>query len=1038
MFSLLPQKKSARLALALPMVAFSLFLWFFVLASIGYTDGGPGVWVATQNPPGLVGDKITVTIGITNVVDLYGAEFIVSFDSSKLQVVDANSSMANTQIVSGDCATDSRIHLVENTTGVVRYMSSQLSSSPTSGDCIIAQIPFQIQHAITDGTTINLTFDDFILVDSGGSIDVKNKPSIVSLSVSNAPTPSATPTSSATATATGSATATATGSATATATGSATATATGSATATATGSATATATGSATATPTGTQTATATATATGSATGSATATPTGTQTATATPTATGSATATPTGTQTPTSTPTATGSATNTPTTAPTGSPTITATPAATATTGPTSTSTVTPSTNMNLQVDHIEVNQTIQDMSNSVPMVANRPAMARVYIEVQNGSATVSNVTAKLHASRGGSELSDSPISPFNSGGTMSAPLTANREQLNHTLNFQLPTSWLTAGNLTLWAEVNPAQTVDERDYTDNRSSDVSLTFSSVPRPQVVLVPIAYQKNGTGTVYRPSLNGGNNLGLGMMQEIYPIDQVAYTLHSEYMFKGDMGTQAGWLQLLSEMNQLRLLERPDESLYGANVMPKYYGVLPMEAVLYGGLAYRPGTTGIGLVEQDDVAAHEVGHNLNLLHVGVCGGPTGADSSYPYTDGYIENVGMNVYTQELIDLTRRDMMAYCWPKWISDYHYNKIRDVLLTVSRQPKPSKQERQEALLVTGRINSDRVSGTLNHAIPAESNNIVEAPGSGEYRIELRDPENNLLFSYLFDPVEVEFLPREGESGGEEGQVADFGFALPKVANLGRIQLWKGNTPIASLTASAKPEISASFAEDPNDSDKLIISWQATESAHINIRYSPDNGQTWQMLALEERGNSFTVSKSQLAASENGLIEVIASDTTETSTAALEVGEISNKAPQVEISGVEGNVLEEEIIAGEAIVLNGMAVDFEDGIVPDENLSWDVSPSDNITTTGHTLIIVDGLEAGSYTITFTAVDNDGNRSNTSVEITVISADPVTPTPGASPTPTSTPNPILSPTPNPTSTPAPPLGRTLYLPLMQR
>ena len=139
----------------------------------------------------------------------------------------------------------------------------------------------------------------------------------------------------------------------------------------------------------------------------------------------------------------------------------------------------------MNLQVDHIEVSQAIQDMSNGVPMVANRPAIARVYIEVQDGTAAVSDVTARLHASRDGSELSDSPISPFNSGGTISAPLSTNREQLDHTLNFQLPASWLAAGDLTLWAEVNPGQTVDERDYSDNRSSDVSLTFSSVPRPQ-------------------------------------------------------------------------------------------------------------------------------------------------------------------------------------------------------------------------------------------------------------------------------------------------------------------------------------------------------------------------------------------------------------------------------------------------------------------------------------------------------------------------------------------------------------------------
>ena len=625
--------------------------------------------------------------------------------------------------------------------------------------------------------------------------------------------------------------------------------------------------------------------------------------------------------------------------------------------------------------------------MNNSVPMVANRPLIARVYIDVQNGTGTVSGVTAQLHASRNGAELDDSPISPFNSGGTINAPVSRRREQIDDTLNFQLPASWLRPGELTLWAEVDPESSVVESDETDNRSADFDLTFTTVSGPKVVLIPIAYQKDGKGPIYRPSLNGNNNFGLGMLQEIYPIDQVQYALHSEYLFKGDMGTQNGWLQLLSEINQLRLQERPDEPLYSATVMPKYYGVLPTEASYYGGLAYKPGTTGIGLVDENDMAAHEIGHNLALSHVGACGSPAGPDSSYPYDNGTVGNVGMNVYTQSLIDSTHYDVMAYCRPKWISDYHYKKIRNVLLNVSQ--RANTQAQQEALLVSGRINSDGISGQLNHAIPAESNNVVQAPGSGAYRIELRDPENKLLFSYSFDPVHVEFIPSETSRGGEEADVADFGFALPRVANLGSVQLWKGKTSLATLNASPIPDITATFEEDPNDSDKLTISWQATESAHINLRYSPDNGQTWQILALELTGNSFTVSKSQLVASQNGLIEVIASDTTESRTAGLEVGEISNKAPQVEILGEEEEQTTRTIVEGQPIVLKGAAVDFEDGNILEDKMNWTVSPG-NIEMTGHTLTIVEGLPRGTYTITLTATDNDGNHSSTSVEVIAI------------------------------------------------
>ena len=136
----------------------------------------------------------------------------------------------------------------------------------------------------------------------------------------DAPTPTATPTNTATATPTS------------TATNTATATPTSTATATATG--TATPTGTATATATATSTPTNTATATASDTAMATATPTNTATVTSTPTSTA--------TNTPSDTATATSTPTNTATGTPTATATNTATATATRTATPTSTATAT------------------------------------------------------------------------------------------------------------------------------------------------------------------------------------------------------------------------------------------------------------------------------------------------------------------------------------------------------------------------------------------------------------------------------------------------------------------------------------------------------------------------------------------------------------------------------------------------------------------------------------------------------------------------------------------------------------------------
>ncbi|MFN8443982.1 MAG: hypothetical protein U0175_24590 [Caldilineaceae bacterium] len=136
-------------------------------------------------------------------------------------------------------------------------------------------------------------------------------------------------------------------------------------------------------------------------------------------------------THTPTDTPSGpTFTSTSTPTETPTDTPTST----------PTSTPTAVPTTALNLTVDGIDPSQAVQTANGSVPLVAGRPAIVRVTIHVQNSSEPVLGVTAKLHGMRNGVELADSPISPFNDGGSIAAPRTPNRENFGDTLNFQMP----------------------------------------------------------------------------------------------------------------------------------------------------------------------------------------------------------------------------------------------------------------------------------------------------------------------------------------------------------------------------------------------------------------------------------------------------------------------------------------------------------------------------------------------------------------------------------------------------------------------
>ncbi|GAB4195980.1 MAG: hypothetical protein OHK0022_13110 [Roseiflexaceae bacterium] len=534
----------------------------------------------------------------------------------------------------------------------------------------------------------------------------------------------------------------------------------------------------------------------------------------------------------------------------------------------------------------HIEVTQAIQCETNMIPLVAGRPAIARVYIAVAGSEAPVPGVTALLYASRDGALLPGAPLSPYNPGGQISAPPAPDREQAEHTLNFLLPAEWLAAGQITLWAEVNPQRTVAEERFDDNRSEEQNLTLHTVPDLRVVLVPIAYQPGGTGPVYRPTMDASNDYGMGKIESMFPIASIQRQVHSEYLVTSDLSIPENWGTLLSEVAEMRSRELPSWSTFVF-----YYAVVPgFRPRPMDGIGYIGGTlAAVGVESVYSIAAHEFGHNLGLWHTECFRPAPPHEKGFPRIDGTIGQTAVDLYTREIMSAKRYDMMSYCYPQWISDYNYMRLFQIMRKKGAVPQIQTAP-QDALVLSGRISADGQSGLLHYAVPLSVTTALEQAAAGDYRVELRDSSGALLLSRSFAPDQLSHRPNRLSP-------LTFSVKVPRPDDLARVELWRGGQRLDVLDAAPAPDLAAQATPDPHAPGRLTIAWQATHPqalpVDVSLRYSADGGQNWQVLALRLPGDSTTIDTARLPASPAGLIAVDADGPTEMASVLLPIGPV-------------------------------------------------------------------------------------------------------------------------------------------------
>ena len=325
---------------------------------------------------------------------------------------------------------------------------------------------------------------------------------------------------------------------------------------------------------------------------------------------------------------------------------------------------------------------------SRGAPVVAERAGVLRVFVDPQPAwqpREIIARLTVNGQARDERRQITGS----------------SSQGSLDSTINFALDPGELAEDSdySVQLLELDPcgAYAGDAEETRFPSSNDASLGVDANPGAfRIVLVPVRYQVDGS--TVEPTVDGSTIERFeDRMRALYPVTDLEISIRQTPLdFDRTLGPDGeGWVDLLSECLSLRVDDGASpNTYYYCAIRPTIDASEFCSQGCIAGLGPVPSASdlinraAIGLLYENGVGTfvHEIGHTLGLFHA-PCGGVSGADPDFPYSDGRIGAPGFDVSAQEILDTEHRDIMSYCGPAWISDYHYALLYERLVAVTAQ---------------------------------------------------------------------------------------------------------------------------------------------------------------------------------------------------------------------------------------------------------------------------------------------------------------------------------------------------------------
>ena len=598
--------------------------------------------------------------------------------------------------------------------------------------------------------------------------------------------------------------------------------------------------------------------------------------------------------------------------------------------------------------VDHIEVVQAVQDRNNTVPLVAGKSTMVRVFTKFKHRRRKGKrNVPVRLQGFRGAAEAAGSPMNDTGAGALTFSTVARRFSNTSH--NFYLPRQWFEAGDLTLVATVNPERSITELDY-DNNETRTTVNFQRRRTFNVSYVKVCVEQAGGA-----SLCPGNNLGAAatLMSKMFPAadNGIRYTgaQRTPIMWKKPLNTDAAQIDLVKFLSKLFHFMRHLRSTQG---MDQFVAWVPPGVTVdsTGGMTlgisdpqWSEGGQGrvVWCVDQlatdpldaEVTLAHEIAHNLGLQH------PPTADSQaystytgWPYGTARINEHGWDVPGRRFKRglpvtnaATKFDFMAYGSPAsrfWISPHHYRGLYNANYiprrNVDASAAPPRQDvaaagtarftngAQEIAIITGTVRKDGTNTQLDPIYRLMSEIAPPAGNpSGAYCLEFLDGTGTLLSDHCFD------IGFRNPEINKDLEVDAFSAAVALPAGVARIALVHDGTELAASSASANaPTVAITSPTGGDQWDGRVlrtITWTATDAdadpLTFELLYSPDAGANWTPLASDLTATQYALDSGLITGGPQVQLRVLASDGFHTGEAT--VGPINVvQAPEIRVDG--------------------------------------------------------------------------------------------------------------------------------------